>query len=112
MRISEIKDEELRVLAKLRARQHADRGGVEVKDLLCEAFIWEQTVERAVFWNDVDDGKIIEIKTDTVKETIEILNDTIKVKDQTIGNYMDLIEVLEGRINSLSEFNNALIGML
>ena len=113
MKISEIKNEELRVLAKVRAIQHAESRGEAVKDLLCDAFIWDATPERVDFWESVQMGDITEVTPlEIAKDTIETLQSTIKVKDQTIGNYIDLVEVLEGRINSLSEFNNALIGML
>ena len=112
MRISEIKNEELRVLAKVRATQHASLRGLNPIDDLESAFIWDATPERVHFWEGVQMGEITEVKTDMVKETIEILNDTIESKDKELKSYMKLVEVLEGRINSLSEFNNALIGML
>lgn len=64
MRISEIKDKELRELAKLRS--------VDNEDLLIMAFDWEKTTEGFNFWDKVNNGIItsIEPKVDPIVESV------------------------------------------
>ena len=92
MRIQDIKDRETRELA-IQRRYEQGRG---YKELLCDAFIWDATPERADFWESVNRGG------DT---TEEILLDTIE-------QYKKIVKTLERRITQLTEFNNSLINML
>ena len=116
MKISEIKNQDLRLLAMARATQYANGRGEIVKDLLCDAFVWDATPERVDFWAGVLDGDITELKKETpleiANETIDILQKTLDSKDKSLKISEDIIEVLEGRIRQLTEFNNSLINML
>ena len=58
MKISEIKDKELRELAELR-RSESDW---KYSDILDSAFSWYNTKEGADFWDDVDEGRITSLK--------------------------------------------------
>ena len=95
MRIQDIKDREVRELA-IQRRYESDR---PYKELLCDAFIWDATPERAEFWLKVN-------REGAKKETSE------EILLDTIGKYKDVVEVLEARIKQLTEFNNSLINML
>lgn len=95
MRIQDIKDRETRELA-IQRRYEQGRG---YKELLCDAFIWDATPERAEFWLKVN-------REGAKKETNEdILLDTIE-------QYKNIVKTLERRIEKLTEFNNSLINML
>jgi hypothetical protein len=52
-----------------------------------------------------------ESSLDITKDTIEILQSIINT-DQTLNNYMDLIELLERRVDILKSNNNILLGRL
>ena len=95
MRIQDIKDRETRELA-IQRRYEQGRG---YKELLCDAFIWDATPERADFWLKVNQEGA---KKEADEERLL----------STIGNLKDVIEVLEGRIAKLTEFNDLLINML
>ena len=95
MRIQDIEDRETRELAIQRRYE----SGRPYKELLCDAFIWDATPERAEFWIGVNRGE-------TKRETNE------EILLDTIGNLKDVIEVLERRIKQLTEFNDSLINML
>ena len=95
MRIQDIKDRETRELAIQRRYE----SGRPYKELLCDAFIWDATPERAEFWIKVNRG---ETKIETNEE---ILLDTIE-------QYKKIVKTLEGRIKQLTEFNDSLINML
>ena len=92
MRIEDIKDRETRELA-IQRRYEQGRG---YKELLCDAFIWDATPERADFWLKVNRGG---------ETNDEILLDTIE-------QYKKIVKTLERRITQLTEFNNSLINML
>ena len=95
MRIQDIKDRETRELA-IQRRYEQGRG---YKELLCDAFIWDATPERAEFWLKVN-------REGAKKETSE------EILLDTIGKYKEVIATLESRIEKLTEFNNSLINML
>jgi hypothetical protein len=65
MKISEIKDKELRELAELR------RGDKE-SDLLIYAFDWDDSPELFEFWNSVDIGLIINLSKPKQKINISL----------------------------------------
>ena len=68
MKISEIKDKELRELAELR-RSESDW---KYSDILDSAFSWYNTKEGADFWDDVDEGRITSLnpKQDPIVESV------------------------------------------
>jgi hypothetical protein len=74
MRISEIKDKELRELAELRRHDCQNH----FPDLLDEAFDWEESLEGFDFWDDVDNGIITSLpKQDSPKQD-SIVNQVIE----------------------------------
>ena len=68
MKISEIKDKELRELAELRRSQYFDHE----EDELTSAFTWYDTKEGIDFWDDVDEGIITSLKPiqDSIVESV------------------------------------------
>jgi len=65
MKISEIKNKELRELAELRRNE----SGLRKTDILIRAFDWSKTPEGGDFWLDVNNGKITELsKEENFKE--------------------------------------------
>ena len=95
MRIQDIEDRETRELA-IQRRYEQGRG---YKELLCDAFIWDATPERADFWLKVN-------REGAKKETNE------DYRDGVIKSLKDVIIELDSRIKQLTEFNNSLINML
>jgi hypothetical protein len=81
MRISDIKDKDLRELAELRR----GNSGL-VFDNLIGCFEWDDTPEGGEFWASVDDGKITELpRKHDLKELVDTLEDTLnKLKALTI----------------------------
>ena len=70
MKISEIKDKELRELAELRREGRPDDWGYS--DMLNFAFNWGYTKEGHTFWSDVEDGIITSLKPkqDSIVESV------------------------------------------
>lgn len=70
MKISEIKDKELRELAELRRSERASDW--EYTDGLLGAFQWHKTEEGVDFWGDVEDGIITSLKPkqDSIVESV------------------------------------------
>jgi hypothetical protein len=92
MKISEIKDKELRELAELRRHDCQNK----FTDLLDEAFDWEESLEGSDFWGDVDDSTITSLpkqdspKQDSVvQEVIEKMQSRSSVGIEKYGTTLD-----------------------
>jgi hypothetical protein len=71
MKISEIKDKGLRLLAELR-RDGRNALYTPFSDTLVDAFDWEDTPEEFDFWNAVDDGYILNLSKPKQKINISL----------------------------------------
>ena len=75
MKISEIKNKELRELAELRRIECSGRDD----DDLSKAFMWNLTLEGFDFWGAVDNGEITEMpeKHNEISELVNIMEEAI-----------------------------------
>ena len=101
MKISKIKNKELRELAELR-RSECNKYDSEY---LMSAFLWCETREGFDFWDKVDDAIITELPDEGINKRIDILK-------KTIEDYKELLKVKDNRLAMAIEFNEALIKML
>ena len=87
MKISDIKDKDLRALAELRHYQ----SGWTSSNELGAAFMWDKTPEGSEFWNAVDSCSIIDVHSKSIYNT---LTRVISYNDET--NELSFIEI-DGR---------------
>ena len=86
MRISDIKDKELRELAELRR----DNSGLVFDDLM-GCFAWDDTPEGGEFWASVDSCSITSLDSGSVYNKDRELKDLVNTLDVTIEKLKALI---------------------
>ena len=80
MKISDIKNKELRELAQLRYKEHCKEYS---KYYTIDCFKWAETKEGYVFWFDVNQGTITELSEE---ESCSWYNDTVESRKESYTN--------------------------
>ena len=101
MKISKIKNKELRELAELRSSECNKYNS----SYLMSAFDWRETLEGGDFWWGVDDGTITELPKEDLNKRIDVLK-------KTIEDYKELLKVKDNRLARAIGYNEELIKML